>query len=61
MPRETGAATTSGSCRLAGPSTPPPNYAAIDAQPLNRAVYTLFRRRMAQAIGSDSQLEGCGR
>ncbi|KAL4428507.1 hypothetical protein ABPG75_002596 [Micractinium tetrahymenae] len=44
----------------AGPATPPPDYSAIDAQPLNRAVYGLFRRRMVQAIGSDSQLEGYG-
>lgn len=42
----------------AGPATPPPDYSKIDAQPLNRAVYGLFRRRMVQAIGSDSKLEG---
>ena len=42
----------------AGPASPPPDYSAIDAQPLNRLVYTLFRKRMAQAIGADSQLEG---
>lgn len=43
----------------AGPPTPAPDYAAIDAQPLNRVVYGLFRRRMAAAIGADSPLEGC--
>lgn len=42
----------------AGPATPPPDYSAIDAQPLNRVVYGMFRRRMAQAIGSDSSLDG---
>jgi hypothetical protein len=46
--------------RAAGPGTPPPDYAAIDAQPLNRVVMALFRRKMVAAIGSDSQLEGCG-
>jgi hypothetical protein len=44
----------------AGPATPAPEYSTIDAQPLNRVVYGLFRRRMVQAIGSDSQLDGCG-
>lgn len=42
----------------AGPSSLPPDYSAIDAQPLNRAVYGLFRRRMVAAIGADSQLQG---
>lgn len=42
----------------AGPPTHPPDYTAIDGQLLNRAVYGLFRRRMVQAIGSDSQLDG---
>lgn len=42
----------------AGPASPPPDYSAIDTQPLNRAVYSLFRGRMVQAIGSDSQQEG---
>ena len=42
----------------AGPASPPPDYAAIDARPLNRLVYSLFRNRMAQAIGADSKLEG---
>lgn len=43
---------------VAGPASPPPDYSAIDAQPLNRVIYSLFRGRMAAAIGSDSQLEG---
>lgn len=43
-----------------GPGTPPPDYTAIDLHPLNRVVYSLFRARMVQAIGSDSQLKGCG-
>ena len=52
------AAPGGGALVAAGPPTPPPDYAAIDAQPLNRLVYTLFRRRMVQAIGADSPLEG---
>lgn len=43
----------------AGPAGPAPDYAAIDAQPLNRLVYSLFRGRMVQAIGADSTLKGC--
>ena len=43
----------------AGPSDAPPDYTAIDARPLNKIVYSLFRRRMAQALGGrDSTLEG---
>lgn len=51
-------AAAAGGLVAAGPAAPPPSYAAIDAQPLNRLVYSLFRKRMAQAIGTDSQLEG---
>jgi hypothetical protein len=47
--------------RQAGPQAPAPDYAPIDAQPLNRVVMALFRRKMVAAIGSDSQLEGCAR
>ena len=43
----------------AGPGDAPPDYTAIDSQPLNRAVYSLFRRRMVAAVGADSPLEGC--
>eukprot|EP00887_Chlorella_sp_A99_P004934 scaffold4.g4934.t1 len=42
----------------AGPSTPRPDYAALDAQPLNRAVYALFRRKMVAAVGADCSLQG---
>ena len=45
--------------RTAGPSDEPPDYSAIDAQPLNKLVYSLFRRRMAAAVGSDSPEQGC--
>jgi hypothetical protein len=44
--------------RQAGPGTPAPSYAEIDAQPLNRVVMALFRRKMVESIGSDSQLQG---
>lgn len=43
----------------AGPASAAPDYSAIDAQLLNKAVYSLFRGRMVQAIGSDSQDSGC--
>lgn len=43
----------------AGPGDTPPDYTAIDAQPLNRVVYALFRARMVAAVGADSPLEGC--
>ena len=36
-----------------------PDYAGtLDAQPLNRVVMALFRRKMVESIGSDSQLQG---
>ncbi|GBF91530.1 hypothetical protein Rsub_04270 [Raphidocelis subcapitata] len=44
--------------RQAGPAAAAPDYAGVDAQPLNRVVMALFRRKMAEAIGSDSQLQG---
>ena len=44
--------------RAAGPSEPVPNYDALDSQPLNRLVMALFRGKMVDAIGQDSQLEG---
>lgn len=43
---------------VAGPQTPRPDYAAIDSQPLNRAIMGLFRRKMVDAIGTDSSAEG---
>lgn len=43
----------------AGPRDPQPDYAAIDAAPLNRLVYTLFRAKMVAALGGqDSPLQG---
>lgn len=42
----------------AGPADAAPSYAAIDAQPLNRLVYSLFRAKMAAALGQDSPLQG---
>lgn len=44
--------------RQAGPSTPEPDYRDIDGQPSNQVVMALFRRKMVQAIGNDSQLTG---
>ncbi len=35
-----------------------PQYAELDAQPLNKVVMGLFRRKMVQAIGSDVPVEG---
>jgi hypothetical protein len=45
--------------RQAGPAMAAPDYAGtLDAQPLNRVVMALFRRKMVESIGSDSQLQG---
>lgn len=42
-----------------GPSGPKPSYVEIDAQPLNRVVYSLFRKKMVTALGNkDSSLDG---
>lgn len=52
-------ATTSTSSEMSrGPSDPPPDYSSIDKSPLNRVVYTLFRGRMAKALGTDSKMSG---
>ena len=43
----------------AGPKDPQPDYSSIDAQLLNRLIYTLFRNKMANALGGrDSEMEG---
>ena len=42
----------------AGPSDAPPSYESIDSQPLNKLILQLFRSKMVQAIGEDSELEG---
>lgn len=45
--------------RRAGPSTPKPDYTAIDDHPLSRVVYSLFRAKMVLALdGKDSSMEG---
>lgn len=42
-----------------GPSGPKPSYVEIDAQPLNSLVYSLFRKKMVDALGNtDSSLDG---
>src|SRR5688500_13728835 len=44
---------------IAGPSDAAPSYAAIDATPLNRVVYTLFRNKMVASLdGQDSDQQG---
>ena len=42
----------------AGPPDSPPSYLSIDSQPVNKAIMSLFRRKMVAAIGSDSHAEG---
>jgi len=43
----------------AGPRDSQPDYSAIDAQPLNHLIYSLFRNKMVQALGGkDSPMEG---
>jgi len=37
-----------------GPADDKPDYSAIDAMPLNKAVMGLFRRKMVDAVGRDS-------
>lgn len=49
---------TRASIRQAGPATAAPDYKDIEAQPLNKVVMALFRRKMVTAIGSDSELQG---
>ena len=44
----------------AGPSDPAPSYESIDSQPFNRAIMSLFRRKMVAAIGSDTDAQGWG-
>ena len=44
----------------AGPAEPSPSYESIDIQPINRAIMSLFRRKMVVAIGHDSEAQGCG-
>ena len=42
----------------AGPPDAPPSYERIDSQPFNKAIMSLFRRRMVAAIGSNTDAEG---
>ena len=55
-----GASDVSGSWKRAGPEMPAPSYESIDSQPLNKAIMSLFRRKMVDAIGTDSNNKGCG-
>ena len=41
-----------------GPADSPPSYEGIDSQPANRAIMSLFRRKMVAAIGHDSEAQG---
>lgn len=47
-----------GALRSVGPDSPKPDYAQLDSVPLNRIVYSLFRAKLAQALGRDSSMEG---
>jgi hypothetical protein len=38
-------------CRAPGPSSPPPDYARIDAQPHNRMLTWIFAARLADELG----------
>lgn len=42
----------------AGPEDEPPSYASIDAVLLNKGIMALFRQKMVEAIGEDSQQTG---
>lgn len=43
----------------AGPNDRQPDYTSIDSQPLNRLIYSLFRRKMVHALGGkDTSVEG---
>ena len=44
----------------AGPNDQAPSYESIDSQPFNRAIMSLFRRKMVAAIGSDTDAQGWG-
>ncbi len=46
------------SLKKAGPEVPPPSYERIDSQPFNKAIMSLFRRKMIDAIGTDSDNNG---
>jgi hypothetical protein len=56
--RRAAAAAAASSPAPSGPSTPTPDYTAIDRNPLNAAVMALFRARMVDALGggADSPL-----
>lgn len=41
-----------------GPSDQPPDYTSIDNTLLNQLIFSLFRRKMADALHSDSPLQG---
>jgi hypothetical protein len=57
---EAGAVSTASAVAVvqAGPKDEPPDYSGIDRSPFNRAIMALFRRKMVQRIGEDSQMEG---
>ena len=42
-------------------TTQPPDYSQLDAQPLNKMVTALFRRKMVLAVGEDVDAQGCAR
>jgi len=42
----------------AGPGDSPPDYTEIDAQPLNKVITQLFRKKMVAQLGVDSTQQG---
>ena len=48
----------SASFTKAGPETAAPSYKSIDSQSPNKAIMSLFRRKMVAAIGLDSDKDG---
>lgn len=47
------ASTTPAPTPTVGPSTPRPDYTALDARPLSRLITALFRARMVAVLGAD--------
>lgn len=47
-----------GATRTAGPGDIPPDYSDIDASPINQTIMALFRRKMVDRIGEDTEEPG---
>lgn len=44
--------------RSAGPDESPPDYSEIDSSPFNQTIMALFRRKMVDRIGEDTEEQG---